>query len=325
MRRRGFLALAGGAALWPACAVSQQPGRVYRLGVLGPSPDRMAIAAMDRVVLDELRQFGFHPGENLVVEHRPEDDPRGAEAVAADLARGNPDAFVVFATDPDVAVKAFARLAPATPIVLAAFNYDPIQRGYAARLLRPGGNVTGIALRQSELAVRQLEMLTQAVPSLRVGILWDAMSADQFAVAAKVASSVQLQVHALELENPPYDFAAAFKTLAADGIASVLVLSRPHRADQDIGGIALKHRLATMFAFKGYAQAGGLMAYGADEAAASRRLAVCVAKILNGTRPADLPIEQVRDYEFYVNIRTAKALGLLLPEALLVRADEIIE
>lgn len=320
MRRRAFLAAAGAAAIWPGTAGAQQPGKIFRLGVVGTSPDHQAL-------LDELGRRGFRAGENLLVEHRAADDPRQLAGAAADLARMAPDAFVIAAPDPDAALKVLAAQAPGVPTVLTAFGYDPVQRGYAARLARPGGNITGVSLRQSEFAVKQLELLTQAAPDgLRVGILWDTISADQFVVAFRVARSVHLRVHGLQLEHPPYDVDAAFRQLVAEGAQSVLMLSSPFFAGQlaSIVDDARHHRLPAMFPSKGYALAGGLLSYGVDEAAANRRVAALVAKILDGARPAELPMEQVRDFELYINMKTAKAMGLLLPEALLMRADELI-
>src|SRR5262249_44648994 len=148
------------------------------------------------------------------------------------------------------------------PIVILAVQYDPIERGYVSSLARPGGNITGVFYRQPELAAKQLELLTQAFPQKsRLAVLYDANSADQFSAAKGVAGSMSLELRPLKLENPPYDFGAAFQTVAHAGAQMVLVLSSPpfveHRPE--IAALAIEHRLPTMFVFKSYVQAGGLM------------------------------------------------------------------
>jgi ABC-type uncharacterized transport system substrate-binding protein len=214
------------------------------------------------------------------------------------------------------------------PIVIVAVNYDPIERGYVSSLAHPGGNITGAFYRQPELAAKQLELLTQAFPNAtRLGVLWDALSADQFAAAEPVARARQLALQPLKLEKPPYDFAAAFRMLAQGGAQMVLVLSSPffsgHRPE--IAEAARAHRLPTMFIFRSYVDSGGLMSYGVDQVPMYRRIAAYIAKIFNGAKPADLPVEQASNFELVVNLRTARALGIELPTAILLRADEVIE
>jgi putative ABC transport system substrate-binding protein len=178
-----------------------------------------------------------------------------------------------------------------------------------------------------ELAQKQVELLTQAFPDrMRLAMLFDAQSADQFAAAERAAKALTLQVQALRLENPPYDFEGAFRA-ASDGAQMVLVLSSPsflqHLAR--IVELANTHRLPAMFIAKHWAQAGGLMAYGADFALMYRRAADYVAKILRGAKAADLPVEQATKFELIVNLKTAKAIGVELPTSILLRANEVIE
>jgi putative tryptophan/tyrosine transport system substrate-binding protein len=214
------------------------------------------------------------------------------------------------------------------PIVILAVNYDPIERGYVSSLAHPGGNITGIFYRQPELAAKQLELLTQAFPTAtRLGVIWDALSVDQYAAAEQAARERQLSLQPLKLEKTPYDFAEAFRTLAQSGTQMVLVLSSPffteHRSE--IAEAARTNHLPTMFIFASYVKAGGLMSYGVDQVPTYRRIAGYVAKIFNGTKPSDLPVEQVSNFELVINLRTAKALGIELPTAILLRADEVIE
>jgi len=207
-------------------------------------------------------------------------------------------------------------------------QYDPIARGYVKSLAYPGGNVTGIFYRQLELAAKQLEILVQTFPERsRLGVLYDAVSADQFDAAEASAKSMPLQLRPLKLEKLPYDFAAAFQAVANDGAQMVLVLSSPFFVEyhKEIAAAAIKHRLPTMFVFKTYVVDGGLMSYGVEQLAMYRRLGDYVAKILKGAKPADLPVEQPTKFEFIINLKTAKAIGIALPTSALLRADEVIE
>jgi putative ABC transport system substrate-binding protein len=327
VKRRKFISLlGGGAAALPLAARAQQPGKVWRMGVLGPSLNTPTTAAQYQAFLAELKALGFSEGKNFTVNYGRVDDPRGAFVAAAELMRSPID--LIWANGPEVALQAVVGASGFIPIVILAVNYDPIERGYVSSLARPGGNITGVFYRQPELAAKQLELLTQAFPNAtRLGVIWDALSADQYAGAEQAVREKQLSLAALKLEKPPYDFAAAFRTLARGGAQMVLVLSSPffteHRSE--IAEAAQTNRLPTMFIFSSYVKAGGLMSYGVDQVPMYRRIAGYVAKIFNGTKPSDLPVEQVSNFELVINLRTAKALGIELPTAILLRADEVIE
>ncbi|HEV2551135.1 MAG TPA: ABC transporter substrate-binding protein, partial [Stellaceae bacterium] len=322
-RRMLILALAGG-ALWAPPARAQQADKVFRIGFLG------VIGAPDtevgyRQFLDELRVNGFTEGQNLVVENRRVDDPRGPLGVGAELTRLPLD--VIVAQGPELALKAVIGAGAAIPIVLQAINYDPIERGYVASLARPGGNITGLFFREPELAAKKVELLAQAFPGRRrLAVLWDALVEDEFSAAEQAAKALTLELHTLKLENPPYDFEAAFHNLAGSGAQMLLVLSSPFFAQyrRQLAELALAHRLPSMFRFKSYVVEGGLMAYGVDTVAMYRRTGDFVAKILKGAKPADLPIEQATKFELIINLKTAKALGLEIPPLFLARADEVI-
>jgi putative ABC transport system substrate-binding protein len=211
---------------------------------------------------------------------------------------------------------------------MSASNYDPIAHGYVNSLSRPGGNVTGVFLRQTELAEKQVELLTQAFPGrVRLAVQWDAISADQFSAAERRAKALGLRIISRKLENPPYDFPAVFRSVTDDGAQMLLTLSSPFfgRQSQIIGELAVRHRLPTMFIFRRYVELGGLMSYGADNVAMYRQMAGHVAKILRGAKPADLPVEQPNKFELVVNLKTAKAIGVELPTSILLRADDVIE
>jgi len=327
MRRREFISLLGGAPVaWPLAAHGQQAGKVIRIGFIGASLNSSAMAAQYQAFLTELHELGFSEGRNIVVDYRRLDDPRGPFAVAAELMRLHVDLIV--ATGPEVALQAVVGASRSIPIVIMAVQYDPIERGYVSSLARPGGNITGVFYRQPELAAKQLELLTQTFPEKsRLAVLYDTNSADQFSAAEEAARSMPLELRPLKLEKPPYDFSAAFQTMAQGGAQMVLVLSSPFFVERrpEVAALAIEHRLPTMFVFKSYVEAGGLMSYGVEQLAMYRRIGLYVAKILNGTKPADLPVEQPTKFELIVNLKTAKALGIELPTSILLRADEVIE
>ena len=284
------------------------------------------MAAQHQAFLAELKALGFSEGKNFTIEFGRVDDPRGAFVAAAELMGSPMD--LIWANGPEVALQAVVGASGFIPIVILAVNYDPIERGYVSSLAHPGGNITGVAFRQLELAAKQVEVLTQAFPEKkRAAVLWDALTADQFSAAERMAHTLHLDVRALKLDNPPYDFDAAFRNAAAGTAQMVLVLSSPYFTEHRtrIAELAIEYRLPTMFAFRHYVDAGGLISYGADFPPMYRRAADYVAKIVKGEKPADLPIEQATKFETVVNLKTARAIGVELPTSILLRADEVIE
>lgn len=327
MRRRDFVKGTGSAAAaWPLAARAQQPSRVFRIGFLGVSREAFGTVALYQGFSDELRENGFIEGQNLIIEYRRVDDPRGVSVAGAELLRAHLDLIV--AQGPEVSLRAVIDASHSIPIVLEAINYDPIERGYVASLARPGGNITGLFYQQAELAAKKVELLMQAVPGkTSLGILWDTQVTDEFEAAQRAAKALRLDIHAVKLEHPPYDFISAFQTIDQAGAQMLLVLSSPQFSlyRRQLGELAIKHRLPAMFIFRTYVEAGGLMSYGVDQGAMYRRTADYVAKILKGAKPADLPIEQPTKFEFVINLKTAKALGITLPQSIQVSADEVIE
>jgi len=312
INRRELIALLGGtAATWPLAARAQQDGRVRRVGVIGPRPENAGVGAGYPAMLDELRKLGFSEGRNLMVEYRSnEQEPRAVFAEAAALVRSNVDVLVAIGSE--LPMQAALATNSTIPIVFAAINYDPIERGYVKSLRDPGGNVTGMFLRQPELAEKQVELLTQAFPErTRLAVLWDAFSADQFSSAERRAKWLHLEVLSLKLENPPYDFDAVFRSLAQNSPQMLLVLSSQYFVPprQRIAELTIQYRLPTMNIFKLYVDAGGLMSYGVDIATPFRRAGYYVGKILRGAKPAELPVEQPTTFELAINLKTAKAIG----------------
>ena len=326
MKRRQFITLLGGGAVaWPLAVRAQQSSRLIRLGFLGLTLNNPPAVEQYRAFRTQLGELGFREGQNLTIDYRLLDDPRGPFVVAAELVRSQPDLIVT--QGPETSLQAVVGASAFIPVVIIAINFDPVARGYIPSLARPGGNITGLVFQQVELAQKQVELLTQAFPDrTRLAIIFDGLSG-QFGAAEQTAKSLNLQVQALRLENPPYDFDAAFASVASGGAQMVLVLSSPfflpHRAR--VVELANTHRLPAIFIAKHWAQAGGLMAYGADFPLMFRRAADYVAKILKGTKPADLPVEQATKFELVINLKTAKAIGIELPTSILLRADEVIE
>jgi putative tryptophan/tyrosine transport system substrate-binding protein len=250
MRRREFIGLMGSAAVWALAAYAQATNRPVRIGFLGASRDVGPQAVNYHAFLMRLSELGFNEGQNLTVEYRSTTDPRGIFVNAAELMRAQPDLIVV--TGPEVGLQAVVGASRAIPIVVLAVQYDPIERGYIASLARPGGNITGVFLRHLELAVKQVEILTQTFPGkTRLAVLWDALTAPQFGAAEQTARSLNIQLQSLKLEDPPYDFAKAFDRAAAEAADMVLVLSSPFftQSREQIADAAIAHRLPTMFTF----------------------------------------------------------------------------
>ena len=215
------------------------------------------------------------------------------------------------------------------PIVIIATSFDPVALGVVASIARPGGNITGFYVRRPELVEKQIGLLAETFHGrTRLGVIWDAVSGvEAFPAAERTALALRWELESLKLEQPPYDFVAAFRSLTQRGAQMVLVLhsglfteDRAH-----IAALALQHGLPSMFTDKVYADAGGLMSYGPDLAFAFRRAADYVDRIAKGARPADLPIEQPTSFVLTLNLKIARALGLDVPPTLLARADEVIE
>jgi ABC-type uncharacterized transport system substrate-binding protein len=330
MRRRDFITIIDGAAISSGLrpvSVCAQASVARRIGVIGPLAENAGVGGGYPAMIAELRKLGFSGVRDLLVEYRSnEQEARAVFADAAELVRAKVDVLV--AIGGELALEAAIAATKTIPIVFGAINYDPIARGYVKSLPRPGGNLTGYVLLQTDLAEKQVELLTQAFPGkTRLAILWDEGSAGQFKAADDRAKALNLNVFGLKLENPPYDFDAAFRALSSNSPDMLLVLSSIFfvPARQRIADLAMQNRLPTMNIFKLYVEVGGLMSYGVDTLEPYRKVATYVAKILRGATPDDLPVEQPTKFEMVVNLKTAKALGIQLPLATLLRADEVIE
>jgi putative tryptophan/tyrosine transport system substrate-binding protein len=333
LSRRVFVVGAGAssAALLAGCGrlpgqALQPPtaGRVYRLGYLSGSTPTAQARNLDvfRQTLDEL---GYAEGQNLAIEYRWGDgnDERLA-APAAELARLPVDVLVVVSTT----VLRFAReMTTTVPIVVAGGGPDPVALGFAASYARPGGNVTGVTALARQLFGKRLQLLKDAAPSItRVAILWSAESrplpTDSW---AQDAQAVGVQLHPMELRDSE-EFDGAFEA-ARENADALLVLPGPlgntHRAG--IVQHAAKHHWPAMFPQRQFVEDGGLMAYEASPIDLWRRTAMLVDKILKGASPAEIPIEQPMRFDFVVNLKTARELGLTFPNDILLQVTEVIQ
>ena len=211
---------------------------------------------------------------------------------------------------------------------MVAIDYDSIARGYVGSLARPGGNVTGVFLRQPELTPKRIELLKEVVPKVRrVAVFWDAFSMDQLEEAHTAAQRAGLQLQRFEFRDPPYDFDGAMRVVTRQQAGALLGLASPifYRQRAELAEMALKHRLAAIVPFRESAEAGVLMAYSAYLPDMLRRAAEHVDRISKGARPADLPMEQPTKFELVINLKTAKTLGLTIPASLMARADQVLE
>ena len=327
MRRREFMALAGSLAAWPMTARAQNPKMVARIGFLGAASASAYSKQVEAFRLG-LRDVGYVEGRDVVIEYVwAEGDYARLPALAAELVRAKVDVIVTHGTPAGLSVKA----ATATiPVVIASIG-DAVDSGIVASLARPGGNITGQSFFGAELAAKSVELLKEMMPKMvRLALLTnpDNPSFDLPQQALKLntaaqALGVKLRHFAV---RSPVEFEPAFKRMAEDGFEAVAIaddaLLNTHTGI--LTALAWKERIASV-GNRAVPLAGGLMGYGVDYFATFRRAAVFVDKVLKGTPPADIPIEQAAKFEIVVNLRTAKAFGLTIPPSLLARADELIE
>jgi putative ABC transport system substrate-binding protein len=322
MRRREFITLFGGAAAWPLAARAQQ--KLPTIGFFGTTT-ASAWGPWTAAFVQRLRELRWIEGRNLAIEYRWADarSERFAE-IAAEFVRLKVDVIV---TGGNAAVAA-KQASSAVPIVFALVD-DPIGMGLIASLARPGGNVTGLSVQATDLAGKRLALLREVVPGLRRLAI---MSNVDYPSAVLEMGELQTAAGMLGLEVVPLeirraeDIAPAFEALKGRAEALYVVgdaLVMTHRVR--INTLALAARLPTNFNYREYVEAGGLMSYGANLSDLFRRAADYVDKILRGAKPGDLPVEQPTKFDLVINLTTAKALGLTIPDTLLARADEVIE
>jgi len=327
--RRTFLAGTGAVFLAaPRASEAQEPAKVFRLGLLGtvPPTDPGTLRIWDGF-LEGLRQLGYVEGQNLVIERRfSEGRYERLPALAAELVRLKVDVIVAGgAPAPEAAQRATSTI----PIVMLNHG-DPVGSGLVASLARPGRNVTGLSFIAPDLVGKQLQLLKEVVPGIsRVAVLSDPTVPAQALMlreAEVAARSLKVQLQMLEARAPS-DFASAFSAMTKDRAGALIVLGAVMFFIQRtrIVELAAQSRLPAMYWAKEFAEAGGLMAYGSNIREMYRRAATYVDRILKGAKPADLPVEQPTKFELVINLKTAKALGLTIPQSVLGRADEVIQ
>jgi putative ABC transport system substrate-binding protein len=326
MRRREFLRILGGAvAACPLAARAQQPAMPV-IGYLGASSP-MRNERFNAAFLLSLKEAGFIEGQNVAIEYRWADDHYDRlPALAADLVRRQVTAIVAFTHLAAVVAKA------ATTTIPIAFTTarDPVATGLVASLNRPGGNMTGATFMGTELSSKGLGLLRELVPNAKVIAVLvnpDNSNAEPLVrQVQEVARELGLQVHVLSARSD-VEFDAVFASFVKQRADALVVATDPllitHR-DQ-LTALAARHSVPTVFSLREFVVAGGLLSYGTDLADAYRQVGIYIARILKGTKPADLPVIQPTKFELVINLRTAKALGLTVPSGVLAIADEVIE
>ena len=328
VQRRQFLIAAGALLVTPLAAEAQQATKVARLGYL--AADRTANPHLQEAFRQGLRELGYVEGRNLVIEYR---DAEGKleqfPALAAELVALKVDVIVASGTLAALAAKHATRTLP----IVFSPAADPVATGLVTSLARPGGNITGLSLLYSELVGKWLEQLKQAIPGVsRVAVLrqpgafGERTEKDTLKRAEVAARELGVHLQFVEARSPE-NFDRAFSEMTKGRADALTVLSsnmfvseRRHLVD-----LAAKNRLPAMYNVREYVDAGGLMAYGPNLADLYRRAASYVDKILKGNNPADLPIEQPTKFELVINLKTAKDLGLTIPQSVLARADDLIQ
>ena len=324
IRRREFITLLGGTAAWPVAARAQHPAMpVVGFLSLGPAS---AWASRVEALRAGLRDLGYVQGKNILIEFRWAERADQLPELAAELVHMNVD--VIFASV-STYVEAARQATKTIPIVFSN-HADPIGIGHVSSLAHPGGNITGLSMLLTELSAKELEIFTEAVPQVRrIAVLWNPTTPSHPPAVKAVESAgnkLGIALYTLPVQSVE-DFDGAFSVMTQERVGGFLAIASPLTTSQRtlLAEFALKHRLPGIFGVKENVEAGGLMSYGADINDLWRRAAVYIDKILKGAKPADLPVEQASKYQLIINLKTAKALGLTIPESFLLRADEVIE
>jgi putative ABC transport system substrate-binding protein len=327
LTRRKFICLVATAAAWPLHARAQQPARkVWRIGLLETTAPALNAANLDALRAG-LRKLGYVEGQNLVIDYRSADGQiERFPELAAELVRGSVDLIITRGTP---AVMAAKHATAAIPVVMAAGG-EPVVTGVVTGLARPGGNVTGLSAITNALIPKRLELLTEVVSGIkRIAFLHNMsnpIGRSQWEELKSAARSLGIEPQLLDARNSE-DIDRAFDAATVQRANAVTVgndtLTNANR--WQIVALAARHRLPTIYAAREFVDAGGLMAYGVSYPDLYRRAATYVDKIFKGAKPADLPIEQPTKFEFSINVKAAKAIGLDISPTLLARADEVIE
>jgi putative ABC transport system substrate-binding protein len=312
-----------GSVIVPVRSYAQQAARRPRIGVMIYStPER---DPNTQAFLRDLRQLGYVDGQNVTIEYRyAQGRAERLAELAAELVQIRPD--VIFALGGDVTPH-LAKATQTIPIVYA-MSADPVQLGLAASLAKPGGNMTGVSFLSDQLAAKRIETFKEAVPHLsRVGLLRDPGHADnELSLAQRAAQALKLELQAVEMRNPA-DLDRALEAAGQANLDGLYAVSSRHTVANvaRIVEYANRHRLPLVGGWGAWVQAGALISYGPNVADMVRQASTQLDKVLKGAKPGDLPVQQPTRFELLVNLKTAKALGLNIPEAFLLRADKVVE
>jgi ABC-type uncharacterized transport system substrate-binding protein len=309
-------------------ADAQQAGKIYRVGRLsgGLSSSTFSLDALRR----ELRELGYVEGKTISFELRyAEEKPERLSALADELVRLKVDVIIAGGPNDGLAAK---KATKTIPIVFTDSPSDPVARGLVDSLARPGGNVTGFFTMSDVLAGKRLQVLKESIPKLsRVAVLWypkSGSSEPQWTESQLAAPQLGLQLYSMEIGNTD-KYESAFKEAIKAGSAALAVtrhrLSQTNVGQKRVIELAAKYRLPAIYFREDFVEQGGLMSYGADEVEPFKRVAAMVDKILKGTQPAEIPVEQSTKFEFVINLKTAKQIGLTIPPEVLARANRLIK
>jgi len=309
-------------------AGAQQPKKVPRIGFLAVQGEPSNPGPWVEAFQQGLRELGYTEGKNIVVEYRYiEGKLDRIPGLVAELVQLKVDVLVLVALP---SIRAAKQATKTISIVMVA-TVDPVATGLIDSLAHPGGNVTGLTRLQRELSGKRLELLTEVIPGIsRVGVLWepeDPAAAIAFKEYDAAAHALKIHLQPLEVRGPNPDFEGAFQIATREHANALITVNSVllSRYAKQIAELAIKHRLVSMYELSRFVEAGGLMSYSANDAESYRRAAVYVDKILKGAKPADLPVEQPTKFEFVVNLKAAKQIGLTIPQPVLYRADRVIK
>jgi putative tryptophan/tyrosine transport system substrate-binding protein len=325
MRRREVIAGLGAAIAWPHAGRAQQDVKTARVGFLGPAP-ASNYALRVEMLRAGLRDLGYIEGKNLIFELRWANNAAQLPELARELVGLNVN--VIYAPSSTEA-GAIAQVTKTTPVVFGT-HADPVGLGHVASLARPGGNMTGLTMLLTEVVTKELEFFKEALPrSTKFGVLYTSTAPSHIPALRAVETAAQrlgVQVIMVPVQQVE-DFDGAFATMVQQRVEGFLVIasSLTFSARALLAALALKHRLPSVFGNRENVEAGGLMSYAPNFSDLTRRATTYIDAILKGTKPADLPVEQASKFELVINLKTAVALGLKLPESFLLRADEVIE
>jgi len=324
MKRREFIKVIAGSVVVaePLGAFAQTPPKQLRIGV---------VAGISRGLSDPielgLRELGYVNGQNFTIEFINLEGQVGRYPEAMkELVQRKVDILV--AAGPEIALKSALGATDTLPIVMVALDYDPLALGYVTSLAKPASNVTGLFLQQIEQAAKRVQLMKEAFPQLQAAtVFWDRISADQWQAARSAGETFGFRLAGIELRDTPYDYDGAWANVPPDHRSALMVSLSPlfFSDRQRIADFALRHRVSSMFAVREFVDAGGLLSFGVSFATIGRRTAAYLHRIAKGAKPADLPIEQPTKFDLVVNLKTAKAIGVEIPQSILLRADEVID